>query len=104
MDPSIQLSKDQSPKTMEEVADMCKVPYREAISLLNYCAVATQPDIAFSVSLLAQFMENLGRIHWEVVKRVFCYLLGIKNWKLMYGITGNGLEGYIDADRSSQEH
>ena len=30
--------------------------------------------------------------------------LGTKNWKLMYGITGNGLEGYTDADRSSQEH
>ena len=55
---------------------MCKVPYREAIGSLNYCAVATCPDITFSVSLLAQFMDNLGRIHWEAVKRVFCYLLG----------------------------
>ena len=41
MDPSIQLSKDQSPKTPEEVANMCKVPYREAIGSLNYCAIAT---------------------------------------------------------------
>ena len=49
-------------------------------------------------------MENLGRTHWEAVKRVFCYLLGTKSWKLMYGITGNGLEGYTDADGSSQEH
>ena len=49
-------------------------------------------------------MENLGRIHWEAVKRVFRYLLGTKNWKLMYGMTGNGLEGYTDADGSSQEH
>ena len=49
-------------------------------------------------------MENPGRIHWGAVKRVFCYLLGTKNWKLMYGITGNGLGCYTDADRSSQEH
>ena len=49
-------------------------------------------------------MENLGRTHWEVVKRVFCYLLGTKDWKLMYGMTGNSLEGYTDADGSSQEH
>ena len=83
---------------------MCKVPYREAIGSLNYCAIATQPDIAFSVSLLTQFMENLGRTHWEAVKRGFCYLLGTKDWKLMYGMTGNSLEGYTDADRSSQEH
>ena len=58
MDPSIRLSKDQCPQSPEEVADMCKVPYQEAIGSLNYCAVATCPDIAFSVSLLAQFMDN----------------------------------------------
>ena len=61
MDPSIRFSKEQCPQTPEEVADMCKVPYREAIGSLNYCAVATRPDIAFPVSLLAQFMENPGR-------------------------------------------
>jgi hypothetical protein len=88
----------------EEVADMCKVLYREAVGSLNYCAVATRPDIAFSVSLLAQFMENPGRIHWEAVKRVFRYLSGTKNWRLIYGTTESGLEGYTDADGSSQEH
>lgn len=60
MDPSIQFSRDQCPKTPEEVADMCKVPYCEAIGLLNYCAIATWPDITFSISLLAQFMDNPG--------------------------------------------
>jgi hypothetical protein len=104
MDPSIRLSKDQCPQTPEEVAEMCKVPYREAVGSLNYCAVATRPDIAFSVSLLAQFMENPGRVHWEAVKRVFRYLSGTKGWKLTYGTTDNGLEGYTDADGSSQEH
>ena len=104
MDPSIQFSKDQSPQTVEEIADMNKIPYREAIGSLNYCAVATRPDIAFSVSLLAQFMENPGRTHWEAVKRVFRYLLGTKNWRLTYGNTDNGLEGYTDADGSSQKH
>ena len=104
MDPSIRFSKDQSPQTLEEVADMRKIPYREAIGSLNYCAVATRPDIAFPVSLLAQFMENPGRVHWEAVKRIFCYLLGTKDWKLVYGTTDRGLEGYTDADGSSQEH
>ena len=83
---------------------MNKIPYREAIGSLNYCAIATHPNIAFSVSLLAQFMENPGRMHWEGVKQIFRYLLGMKDWKLTYGITNNGLEGYTDADGSSQEH
>ena len=104
MDPSIRLSKDQCPQTPEEAAEMCKVPYHEVVGSLNYCAVVTQPDIAFSVSLLAQFMENPGHVHWEAVKHVFLYLSGTKSWKLMYGTTDNGLEGYTDADGSSQEH
>ena len=58
MDPSIQFLKDQYPQTPEEVAEICKVLYCKAIGSLNYCAVATQPDIAFLVSLLAQFMEK----------------------------------------------
>jgi Reverse transcriptase (RNA-dependent DNA polymerase) len=79
MDPLIWLSKDQCPQTLEEVADMCKVPYREAVGSLNYCAVVMRLDIAFFVSLLAQFMENPGRIHWEAIKQVFRYLSGTKN-------------------------
>ena len=104
MDSSIRFSKDQCPQTLEEAAKMSKVPYREAIGSLNYCAVATWPDIAFSVSLLAQFMDNLGKIHWEAVKRVFRYLKGTRNWVLTYGTTNDGLNGYTDADGSSQEH
>ena len=79
MDPSICFTKDQSPQTPEEIANMHKVPYHEAISSLNYCAVTTRPDIAFLVSLLAQFMENPGRTQWEAVKRVFHYLSDTKN-------------------------
>ena len=104
MDPSIRYSKDQCPQTLEEIVEMKKIPYREAVGSLNYCAVATRPDIAFSVSLLAQFMENPRRVHWEGVKRVFRYLSGTKDWKLTYGTTNNRLEGYTDADGSSQEH
>lgn len=104
MDPSIHFSKDQCPKTPEEIADMARIPYREAIGSLIYCAVATRPDIAFPTSLLAQYMENPGRVHWEAVKRIFRYLSGTKDWRLTYGTTDKFLEGYTDADGSSQEH
>ena len=83
---------------------MCKIKYHEAISSLNYCAVTTHPDISFLVSLLAQFMENPGRIHWKAVKWVFQYLLGTENWRLTYGTTEEGLESYTDTDGSLQEH
>ena len=68
MDPSMRFSKDQSPQTPEEMAEMRNVPYQEGTGSLQYCAIATQPNIAFSVSLLSQYNENPGRIHWEAVK------------------------------------
>lgn len=93
MDPLIWFSLDQCAQTAEEIADSCKVPYQEVISSLNYCAVATCPDISFAISLLAQFMENPGRTHWEAIKQFFWYLLGTKYWKLVYRTMENGLEG-----------
>jgi hypothetical protein len=39
-----------------------------------WAAITTRPDIAFTVSLLSQFMENPGEAHWEAIKRVLKYL------------------------------
>ena len=60
LDPNTCLTKDQCSSTDEEKAQMSKIPYREAIGLLMWAAVATRPDIAFAVSLLSQFLENPG--------------------------------------------
>ena len=68
MDPNIQLSKLQSPQTLEETAKMRRVPYREAVGSLMYCAVATRPDIAFAVGIVSQYLDNPGWAHWEAVK------------------------------------
>ena len=66
--------------------------------------VATQPDIAFAVSLLSQFLENPGEVHWKAVKRVMRYLKGMKNYRLPLGNNRNGLIGYADANWASQDH
>ena len=49
-------------------------------------------------------MENPGRVNWEGVKRIFRYLAGTKDWALVSGTRGKGLEGVTDADGTSQEH
>lgn len=104
MDPHLQLSKTQCPQSAFDVARMKRVPYHEAIGALMYAAMGTRPDIAFAVSTLAQYSENPGWTHWEVVKRVFRYLLGTRHLSLVYGGGRDGLEGFVDADGSSQEH
>jgi hypothetical protein len=80
------------------------VPYREAVGSLNWASVGTRPDISFVVGTLSQFLENPGEVHWEAVKRVFRYLKGTKDLRLVYGGERKGLEGFTDADGMSQEH
>ena len=83
---------------------MEKVPYRQAIRSLIWAAVATQPDIAFAVSLLSQFLENPGEMHWNVTKRVSKYLKGTKSRKLTLGKSRDGIIGYSDANWALQDH
>ena len=70
LDPHHKLSLSQSPSTPCQFDDMHGIPYREAIGSLMYMALGMHPDISFSVSFLAQLMQNPGRPHWEAVKRV----------------------------------
>ena len=81
---------------------MANVPYREAIGALMYLCIATRPDIAYAVTLLARFSNSPGRTHWEAVKQIFRYLVGTKHMALTYGMTSGGLIGYTDADGMSQ--
>ena len=110
MDPSVHLTKSQSPATDEEKEDMASVPYRELIGSLMYAAVATRPDIAHAVTALSQFLENPGHAHWQAAQRVVKYLKGTGDFGLTYGLAdGVGMPagkpvGYTDADFASQEH
>jgi len=101
MVPSASYSKDDSPASVNNAAQMRKVPYCEAIGSLMYASVATQPDITFAVSTLSQFLENLGEAHWQAVKRVFRYLAGTRTVVLTYGGEQEDLHGYTDADGAS---
>jgi len=78
MDPNTQLSKDQSPTLVKEIVEMSVVPYRETVGSLNWAAVGTRLNITFIIGMLLQYLENLGRAHWEAAKQVFCYLQGMK--------------------------
>ena len=60
MVPSATYSKSNSPSSPADAVHMLKVPYREAIGSLMYAVVATHPDITFTVSMLLQFLKNLG--------------------------------------------
>jgi len=85
MTPGLQLSKEDSPKTQEEVEAMRNIPYMNAVGLVLYLATISRPDIAYTAGVLAHFNSNPGMTHWKAVKHAFCYLKGTLNMKLEYG-------------------
>jgi hypothetical protein len=104
MEPTLTLSVDQGPATVQEIQAMRDVPYQRAIGSLMYTATSTRPDIAFPVATLSQFMRNPGRPHWEATKRALRYLKGTGDFKLTLGSTDGDLEAFVDADWASQPH
>ena len=47
-----------SPSTLMQVACMHRIPYTEAIGSALWPVVVSQPDAAFAVSTLSQFIQN----------------------------------------------
>jgi hypothetical protein len=70
------------------------VPYASLIGSINYCAIATRPDIAFATNKCAQFTSNPSLMHWEAAKRVVQYLLQTLDHGISYRQEGKGIEGY----------
>ena len=48
--------------------------YQRKIGLLLYAGIATRPNIAFAISRLSRFNQQLGKRHYEAADRVFHYL------------------------------
>ena len=54
--------------------------YVSFVGSLIFVMVCIRLDIVYLVGVLSWFMVNLGKVYWEVVKWVFCYLRGISGY------------------------
>src|SRR5258707_7987902 len=79
------------------------MPYREAIGMLNWAALATCPNITFTIMTVTCFTTNPGPAHWEAIKHIFHYLAGTHDLWLSYRETKCALKGYANADGSMAE-
>ena len=77
---------------------MFKVPYSSAIESLMYVIMSTCLDICYVVGFTRRFQSYPDIKHWMVVKRIFRYLKGTKNYVLCYQGRDLQLIGYMDAD------
>ena len=59
--------------------------YRRLIGKLDYLTV-TLPDIAYSVSVVSQYMSSLTVEHWAVVEQILYYLKGALGCGILYSI------------------
>jgi len=90
---------------------MKKIPYIQAVGSLMYLAVATRPDIAYAVGVLARFSANPGLAHWMAVKHLLKYLKGTLDYKLTLGPSSPSSPGlpddllvtYSDADHGGDK-
>ena len=55
---------------------MAKIPYASAVGSLMYAMIATRPDIAFAVGVVARYMATPRKKHWDAVKGIMRYLKG----------------------------
>ncbi len=54
----------------KEECEMVNVPYKRFVSNIMYYMVNTRPDIHVIVEIIAQFFNNRGLSHWQVVKHI----------------------------------
>lgn len=84
--------------------------YQKLIGCLLYVSINSRPDIAASISILAQKVSNPTQDDWNQLKRVVKYLKATANLKLKLsdiGTVETDLVGYADAnwaeDRDSRK-
>lgn len=81
---NLQLTKEESPKSVEAKEKMAKKPYRSLIGSLIYAYIGTRPDIGACLMRAAAFCENPGKAHWTAAKRILRYLKGAKSDQIVY--------------------
>nr|GEU78296.1 retrovirus-related Pol polyprotein from transposon TNT 1-94 [Tanacetum cinerariifolium] len=99
--PHFKLSSHECLKSEEDKEDMSRVPYSSAVGSLMYAMVCARPDLAHAINVVSRCMHNPGKMHWEVVKCIFCYLKRTSNIGLSFEkghASPNEVVGYVDFD------
>ena len=92
MEPNLKLARNEG-KSLIDVTF-----FRQLVGSLFYLTIIRR-DIAFSVRVVSQFMDQSHETHLIAAKRIFCYIKGTLNYGLMYEKSKSFLLGvFVDAD------
>ncbi|PHT42264.1 hypothetical protein CQW23_16289 [Capsicum baccatum] len=72
--------------------------FQQVVGSLIHLTI-TRSEIAYSVGVISQFMQDPRTPHLEASKRILCYIKGLVDYGLMYE-KGNDfvLQGFTDTD------
>jgi transposase InsO family protein len=100
MAPGLKLRRvDPASLTASDRQELTKLPYRSLVGSLLYLAVASRPDISYSVQQLSQYLDCFSYTHWNAAIRVVRYLKGTRSLRLHLGGSHDlTLTGYSDSD------
>ncbi|RVW37154.1 Retrovirus-related Pol polyprotein from transposon TNT 1-94 [Vitis vinifera] len=87
-----------SPSNEGERMELSRTPYALAVRSLMFVMICTKLDIAQAVGAVTQFMANLGREHWNIVKRILRYIKRTSNAAICFGGLEFIVKGYVDSD------
>ena len=97
--PGIVLDGNMCPQTDSERKEMADKPYRSVLGCIMWGQLATRPDLAFAVSLLARFQGDPGISHWNVLLHVVGYIKNTMDYGLTYSRDSDlSPTAYVDAD------
>ena len=89
---NLKLSSDDGTKEVDATM------YRQLVGSLIYLTT-TRPDLAYSVSVLSEFMSKPLESHWVAAKSVLRYLSGTSNYGILYTDTSDiTLLGFSNSD------
>ncbi|KAA0046069.1 retrovirus-related pol polyprotein from transposon tnt 1-94 [Cucumis melo var. makuwa] len=74
----VTLSKEQCPKTPQEVEEMRHIPYALVVGSLMYVMLCTRLDICYVAGVVSRYQSNPGLAHWTAVKTILKYLRSVK--------------------------
>ncbi|CAJ2660326.1 unnamed protein product [Trifolium pratense] len=91
--PGCKLMKNETGKASDEKR------YKQIVGSLMYL-LATRPDLAFSVCLVARFMDRPTEIHEAALKRILRYVKGTAGYGVLYKKTSDELQlsAWTDSD------
>ena len=94
----VHLSKEQSPKTLEQKERMSRIPFASAVGSLMYAMLCTRPDIYYAVGIVSRYQSDPEEEHWIAVKHILKYLRRTRDYMLVYSSGSLKTIGYTDSD------